>query len=255
MTDTRNVYIPLWNASKGVITSYLYSSPPPSQSENDEKKSARNILRHGPEIFSRDIQFIKDVNDELADMAEAGRRLLMICPIDFQSIDEDHLFLEYIVECQKVAATQRRYLIFMIKNLPAGVSETKTDKRVTDLKKYAYKVYGQTENSDDISFSIMQRSGFDAVGFSIDPDADEKKSMQLMESYARRALRAKIPELFLLNVTSLSLATAAVCSNYTYLGGAAIHAHVEKPDHIYRFENEHLFKDLMKDDVVSQGGK
>lgn len=84
------------------------------------------------------------------------------------------------------------------------------------------------------------------MGISLDRSIEEKRLMEMMDFYSQKAAQSGVRELFALNLSSLSLTTSAVCSGYACLGGKAIHRPVKSPDHIYRFENEHLFKGLQR---------
>jgi hypothetical protein len=97
-----------------------------------------------------------------------------------------------------------------------------------------------------INFQILRDSGIDGVGVvAVDKNRDETKTMELLNSFRKEALACKIHKTFVLNVTSLSLTTSAVCAGYDYLGGSGIHENVEKPDNVYRYRHEDLILGLI----------
>ena len=246
MSDNKP-YLPLWDAKQGAITSYLFS--PPAQDAQTPLEGMKAIAN-----AVRDMQTIQTIEKELAEMAESGRRLLIVCPVEYATLMGEASFLEFIGYCQAIPEEHKRYLIFLITSIPENPSQGQLGNRVGILKRHAHRVFGQTEASPDVNFYVLAKTGLDAVGFDISYDiAGEKVLMQLMDVYAREAQASEIKNLFILNISSLSLATSAICAGYRFLGGPAVHAPVQKPDHIYRFAHDHLFEDLIK--RINSAGK
>lgn len=240
-------YLPLWDSRKGAITSYLYC--PEKLLDNGNLLAAFNLFSQdlaAQDVFSEDLKSIRAVKKELHAMATSGRRLFVLCPVHYRTLKVEHYFLGYIGECRKIPEQQRQYLILVLLDLPGDIAQMEIERCVSELRKCARRVYAQTEISFDVDFQMLGKAGLDVVGICLDKSIEEKRVMEMMEFYSRKAEQSGVREIFAFNLSSLSLTTSAVCSGYTYLGGKAIHGLVKSPDHIYKFENEHLFKGLLK---------
>lgn len=254
MTQSGGMYLPLWYAPKAAITAYLYC---PQKLINKEKIqtpfSLSTVGLSESEIFSEDMKSIKVVMEELHAMAQSGRQFFVICPVHYQTLKKERFFLEYIGQCRKIPEERRRYLIFMLTDIPDNISQLDVKRCVSALKKAAYRVYGQIESSGDMNLHVLKDGGLDAIGFCLDSGMEEKILLKLIEFEAKSAIGSGLQNLFLLNVSTLSLATSAICSFYTYLGGMTIHKFVKNPEYIIRFKNEDLFNDLLKSQESNSG--
>ncbi len=247
MNDLEERFLPIWDARKGAITSYLYC--PEKLVSGGTIIPSFNLFSKrmdAHDVFNEDLASIRAVKKELHTMAAAGRRLFILCPVHYRTLKIEHHFLSFVGECRKIPEAQRQYLIFVLLDLPDNVAQIEIERCVRELKKYSRRIYGHTEISIDIDFRLFKDPGIESIGLCLDTETDEKQLMDMMDFYSRKAAQCGFRELFALNLSSLSLTTSAICSGYTYLGGKAIHGFVKNPDHVYRFENEHLFKGLLK---------
>lgn len=247
MAERPGQYLPLWHASKSAIASYLFCPQALIGGEDIQWPFSMVAAGFSPaDIFAQDMKSIRAVTKELHVMAQSGRRLFLVCPVHYQTLKTEHFFLEYVGQCRKIPEVQGRYLIFMVLGIPDDVSQLDLQRYVTTLKKSAYRVYGQVEEGGDVNVHVLKEGRLDAIGFCLSQKAEERVLIKLMEFQIRHAQASGFTDLFLLNVSTLSLATSAICSGYAYLGGKVVHKFVRSPDHILRFKNENLFDDIVR---------
>lgn len=255
MSGTEERYLPLWDARKGAITSYFYC--PEKLLDDGALRTPLSLFAQdlsAQDVFSEDLKSIRDVKKELHAMATSGRRLFVLCPVHYRNLKLEHYFLGYVGECRKIPEQQRQYLVLVLLDLPDDIAQVEIERCVSELRKCARRVYAQTDISLDVDFQMLKKVGLDSVGISLDKGIEEKRLMEMMDFYSRKAAQSGVGELFSLNLSSLSLTTSAVCSGYACLGGKAIHGLVKSPDHIYKFEKEHLFKGLLKKNETPASG-
>jgi hypothetical protein len=242
-------YIPLWDAKKNLLTTYLCVARR-GESEYgpmDDHEALFEGVSHA-EACDMDIKVLQEVMKELNHMEEDGRQMFIGCPVHYETLARDDGFTKYMMRCSGISPHQRRFLIFLLLDFPQELYEVNIQKFSFPLKGNCSALYAQLPiSSQTKNFSILHACKFDAVG--VYPKTIPVKEKALLESlttFCEKAKKANIKKTFMLGVPSLSVTTTVVCSDYDILGGTAIHKSVERPDSVYRYQYENLFVDLMK---------
>lgn len=115
---------------------------------------------------------------------------------------------------------------------------------MSSLRPYCRHVYVDVSHVNAADFAFIKPYRFDAASFSI--GTGESAFQNLLNGLAHaRALET--PRVICLDVSSLSLATTAVCEGAALLGGETIHSAVAAPDNLYRYQSGNLFIPLQND--------
>ena len=120
------------------------------------------------------------------------------------------------------------------------------------LRGYCRHVFAEVPLRWDINFSYFNNSGIDTVGVRVENTMPEKEIIKVVNGLGAKAKAVKISKTFILDVTSLSLTTSAICAGFDYISGPAIHDPVDKPDVVHKYQYQDLLAGLMpKEKVIS----
>lgn len=227
-------YAPLWDVQKGALTTYLCRAP---QSPAGKKALAGD---------ARDMALLETVIAELQRMSQEEQKFFIICPVRHETLYRNSDFKKYTALCQHMTAEQKKTLILMITDPLENLPKKSAYWFVSPLKGYCSSVFVEVPIKQKTDFFYFYQSGFDAMGISLRKmDAGESAKIDTMNAFGAQARAAMMPGTFVLDVSTLSLATSAACAGFRYLGGAAIHEDVPVPDKMYRYKHEDLLSGLV----------
>ena len=173
-------------------------------------------------------------------------KLFIACPVHYETLTRAESYEKYILECQKIPAEHKKFLVFMLLNLPDKLHKSNIQKFSIPLKSHCSLIFAQVPLNPKIDFSLIRECRFDAVGVRLKKvTGGEKKAIETLGSFTQHAKKSFINKVFAMDVTSLSITTSAVCAGIDYLGGPSIHKSVTKPNNIYRFMHQDLFADII----------
>ena len=75
----------------------------------------------------------------------------------------------------------------------------------------------------------------------------QKSTITNLEKFSQKAKKMLIDKVFVLDISTFSITTSAVCSDIELLGGPAIHDVVENPNDIYHFAHQNLFAKMLEE--------
>lgn len=226
----RCVYQPLWDVEKGALTTYLCEAE-----ENAAEMPG----------FRRDMRILETVLEELQAMAVDGRKLLIICPVRHETLYRQENFEQYRTLCESISPEQRALLVFMITDMRRDLMKMNGCWFLQALRGLGKYVFIDLPFHAHADFAALRQYRFDAAGFRLTAAADGGKTpFEMVHSCAAKAEALGIPRSFVLDVGTLSIATAAACNGVDFMGGEAVHGAVAAPDSIYRYRHENLFTGL-----------
>ncbi len=242
-------YVPLWDTKKNLLTTYLCLAQ--DHKVDDDPFDSHQSFFMGMSLPAKakwDLAILKRATNDLSHMSTDDRKLFLACPVHYETLSNAKNFNTYILECQKILPQQKKFLIFFVLNLPNNFTASNVQKFSNRLKTHCHHLFTQVPFNPNTDFSLIRECGFDAVGIRLKrSSSSEKKTIDMMDSFCQNAKKAFINKVFAMDVTSLSVATSATCSDFDFLAGPTIHEHVDTPDNIYRFQYEDLFEKLINE--------
>ncbi len=241
-------YIPLWDTSKNILSTYVCLPYEGKQKPEDAFDSYEYLFsgRNLAFTIDTDLEVIRHVRNELAEMAEGQWKFFIVCPVHYETLTKDKSNAKYIVECQKIPDDQKKYLIFLVTGLPKKLQDRNAEKYFAPLKNHCISMFAQVPLNLSIDFFLLQKWHFDTVGVRLkQTNRTETKTIEMLNKFSHKVQNTLIKKLFLMDVKSLSITTSAVCAGYHLLSGDMIHEAVRKPDKVFRFAHQDLFADLI----------
>ena len=245
-------YAPLWDVKKNLLTTYLCLAQGNKPEEDPFDNHEAFFIGVAPSVKAQlDLKILKTAIRDLAEIIDANRKLFIACPVHYETLTRAESYEKYILECQKIPAEHKKFLVFMLLNLPDTLHESNIQKFSVPLKKHCSSIFAQVPLNPKMDFALIRECRFDAVGVRLKKvTGSEKNMIETLESFSQKAKGSLISKIFVLDVTSLSVTTSAVCADIDFLGGSSIHESVDKPNNIYRFMHQDLFADMLADKDV-----
>lgn len=245
-TDLHYAYMPLWDVRRNALTTYLCFLRSAGKNTFDSFKGIYDGQTAGTKL-ALDVKMLEFVRNELESMEKDGRQLLIACPVQHETLYRFESYETYKELLQDIPAEHRQYLIFLVTGTAEEISLKDPYWFAAPLRAYCRHVFAEVPLRRDINFNYLTNSGVDVVGIQLNRSTvPEQEIISILNGFGAKAKAFKIPQTFVLGVSSLSLTTSAVCAGFSYLGGTAIHGDVAKPDIIHRYKNEDLLSNLIQ---------
>lgn len=240
-------YLPLWDVRRNALTTYLCLAR--GSANNSNLFDAYKALYKGQSGENKealDLNILKTVKTELASMEKDGRKLLIACPVQHETLHSFESYERYKQIIQRIPPAQRQYLVFYVMNMNDNLPPKNAYWFAAPLRQFCRHVFAEIPLRRDINFNYLRSTGVDVAGVRLDGImGSEQETINLMMAFCTKAKTLKIPMTFVLGVTSLSLTTSAVCATFDFVGGPAVHDEVERPDTVHRYRYEDLISGLI----------
>lgn len=241
-------YLPLWDTKKGALSTYLCLAK--NDTETDNYFEAQQKLYEDKDrgtITSTDITILRSVGKELAEMAKDGRKFFIACPVHHETVYHMDNFEAYKKALSDMPLEHRKYLLLFVMNDKDTQPPKNSYWFAKPLRTLCPHIFADIPLRRDINFNYLHEASVDVAGVRLNKDSmSEQEAIPLLNALSAKAKAAKIRKTFVFDVKSLSITTSAVCAGFDFLGGAAIHAPVEKPDSVHRYHHADLVKQLSK---------
>jgi hypothetical protein len=240
-------YLPLWDVPRSALTAYLCLAY--IKSSNNQLTSHKNFYQKlsVSQKVSLDIRTLQHVMAELASMEKDGRKLLVACPVHYDTVYHFENYERYKQILEIMPESQKQFLVFVIMNMAESMPPKNAYWFAAPLRAFGRHVFAEVPLRRDVNFNYLRNTGVDVVGVRIDESTGtEQEIISILNGFSAKAKSFKIPRTFVLGISSLSLTTSAVCAGFDFLGGPAIHDAVEKPDIIHRYRHEDLLSTLIE---------
>ncbi|MFH1157517.1 MAG: hypothetical protein V1721_01320 [Pseudomonadota bacterium] len=227
-------YAPLWDVQKGAITTYLCHAPRALSGSASLSKD------------SQDMAMLETVIAELQRMSQEDQKFFIICPVRHETLYRNRGFKKFTALCLHLTPEQKKFLMLMIVDPLENLPKKNAYWFVSPLKGYCNSVSIEVPARQKTDFLYFYQNGFDAIGIKLGKmEAGEPVKIDMMNAFGTQAKNVMISETFVLDISTLSLATSAACAGFRYLGGTAIHEDVPKPDKMYRYKYENLLSGIV----------
>ncbi|GEM_PF-1563042 len=244
-------YTPLWDVRRNALTTYLCLAR-----ETRDKRTvfeAHRALYAGQPSENRiaiDQKILDAVMVELSSMEKDGRKLLIACPVQYETLHHFESYELYKESLMRIPVTQRQFLVFYIMNMEGGMPPKNAYWFAAPLRQFCRHVFAEIPLRRDINFNYLRNTGVDVAGVRLDgTKRSEQETINLMTAFCSKAKILKMPMTFVLGVPTLSLTTSAVCATFDFLGGPAVHEEVARPDTIHRYRYEDLLSGLINQET------
>jgi hypothetical protein len=248
LAELRYFYIPLWDVHHGALTTYICM--PQFDEDAESGFQAYEDFYRAQSTADRvllDMRMLQSIIEELATMERENRRFFVICPVHFETLSYLENMQAYKDMCQHIPVEQRKFLIFMVADMPNGSAMNEPFHFISPLKNFSSHVFSRNTLDVNINFQLLKDSGIDGIGVSAFSEIHtEEEALNALNNFCAKARLNKIAKTFVLDISSLSMTTSSVCAGFDYLGGSGIHANVARPDNVYRYKHEDLISDLIK---------
>ncbi|MGZ9097663.1 MAG: hypothetical protein ACXW30_05140 [Micavibrio sp.] len=241
-------YSPLWEIRRNALTSYLcLAHSPAAQGSLFQAYKSLYAHRnpHGKAVL--DNRILAAVAAELERMAADGRKLLLICPVQHETLYLMENYESFKNQLLKIPPAQRQYLILLVMNIEDAAPPKNAYWFAAPLRQYCRHVFAEIPLRRDINFNYLRNSGVDVAGVRLDRETSEQETISLLNAFCIKSKSLKIAKTFILDVSTLSLATSAACAGFDFLGGAVIdETRYPRPQEIRRYRAEDLVSHLLK---------
>lgn len=242
------IFMPIWDVKRLALTTYIcmIKTYDTGLYPFRAHKDVFNNLPHSKST-RYDLKVLQRVIDELQEMQKDGRTLFVCCPVHYETLVRNSSFQEYEVLCQKIPEDMRKFVFFLVFNLPESLHRSSLSGFVGPLKNFCRYVCVEVPFSTNVDFETLRVAGVDSAGLNISTITGNKSVIdQKLKQFVEKAKKNFIPFVFILGVSDTKFVTSAVVSYFDFVGGPAIHTHVKKPDKVYKFRYDDLYRGIVQ---------
>lgn len=245
-------YVPLWEVKKKLLTTYLCLAQDNQLMDDPFDGHEMLFIGQPTSVKTRlDIQILNTVMRELEDMLGGNHKVSIACPVHYETLINPESHEKYILKCQKIPKDHKKFLIFLVWGLPETIHDSNVRKFFGALKNHGQAMYAQLPLNPKIDFHALSSWHFDVIGVRLKKaTGGERQMISRLNEFSQNAKKVLIKKVFALDVVSLSVTTSAVCADFDFLGGPAIHEQVPKPNRAYHFIHQDLFADLFVEKTI-----
>lgn len=237
----RDVYQAIWNVRSKMITSY--AAFPLRHLPDGSVRAGKSILGADAGfamVAALDAFMLRRSIDRLHEIMTAGQRILLVLPIHFTTVDNQTLFLPYRQELSVLSEDQRKYVVIEVLCAPDTLPGFRIKDVIARLRPFARCVLARLP-SNSAFIHPWAEGGVLGVGFSVgDERLSEKQFMERMDTFVAQAEKDGV-HAYIHDLSTASLAMAAVAAGFRYVGGDAILPESDVPRPIEPFECQNIF--------------
>jgi len=240
-------YMPLWDVKRGALTTYICLANDTGNSPDlfETHKAIYSSL-NAEGRAAADIQILEHVRKELALMDDEGRKLLIVCPVNYETLFNFESYEVYKEYLQLIPDMQRQFLILLILKPETNLNLKDAYWFIPAIKSQCRWFFAEVPLKYGVHFQSLKTIGIDGAGVLLDKTVMEQKAINILGNFSNTAKAHKVSLTFVLGASSLSMTTSSVCAGFDYLGGSAIHEPVPKPDTIHKYKHEDILSALIK---------
>ena len=227
------LYWPVWNVRSNALLAFL------PERLTDRVFDRLEETDDPARTLELDFASLYDIACNYERLEVEDKRFPVICPVHFATLASSRVRREYLAFCEALPKCWRSFLTYEVISAPSDVTPIRVQAIVRSLKPLGRGVYWRADLQAP-HLPDLEYTGIDALGQKLDESlADESEMMKCLDAFARKMKGLRI-ETFLHGVPSRSLAINAFCANFSYISGEAVHAKVDRLDHLRSFEPGHL---------------
>ena len=243
-------YKPMWNSEKNMLNNFLCLSHPKGGSGEDtggDFDSYKALYNRRPlaEKTALDIRMLEKVISDYNPDNHRGKKMYILCPVQHETVYNFGSYEEYRTVCQKIPASLRQYLVFVVTNSEHYSMPAKdTYWFISLLKNFSSAILIDLPIKENVNFAVLKNSGADGIGFRIGEfETHQEETMRLLTNFVAKAHLFKIKHNFAFDVPNEAVAHKLVEMGFTYLSGDTISENVPLPvNGLVSPSEEHLRK-------------
>lgn len=241
-------YRPIWDVKRNALNTFLCMASPEGSSEQCLQVHSRLYEQLSPQQQAAlDFQLLRITIAQVAKVVESGKKMLVGCPLQHQSLHNYAFYIQFRELLQKIPQEHRGYFIFYIMDVDKTLPVKDAYWFVMNLKHYARFVFAEVPLRHDINFTYLRKRHVDAVGFRLDQIISRKLSTdRMMNLFQLRASAMKIPMTFVFGITVVDSVASTAVVKYDYVCGDIIRKPVPEPDKVEPFRNDDLLLKMVK---------
>ena len=247
-TGLEFMYEPLWNVASDAVGTYRCI--PTRVNEEGELLVGDDALKStkdAPEISLSwrtnmlDWNCLNWVRKDLErNCGDRETNFLAAAPIHFSTLADGAVRAEYIELCRSFSDDMCRFLVFELVGVDPRVYHEALLRAVILLKPYGRAII-LNRPIEHSNFKNVETIGLHSVGPDLSLYRGKEESLQKkMEEYVERANQSGF-KTYIAGLSSTSMATAAICAGFDFVGGPAIAMLTDRPSGIVDFKLENLF--------------
>lgn len=246
-------YQPLWEVKRNAITTYLCEALDVTNKRNlfnAYNSTSNQTMQHK---LSLDLEILKNTLRELELMEKEGRKVLISCPVQYQTLHGFESYQQYKNVLQTIPDYHRQFLIFHVVDTEENMPIKETYWFAKPLRQFCRFVFAEVPLRRDINFSFLQKTGVNVAGVRLrDNVEDEAEMIRMLNSFTTRAKSLNIPQTFIFGANTLSIATSAVCAGFDFIGGKSILNKQTKPGGVQQFHVGNLVNGMLKEGMINE---
>lgn len=167
---------PLWDARNQAVTTYICAPRAIACADAPEARLTPDDLTQRERGMVEMAGLMKGVGS-LSKFVEAGDRFLLCMPFSFGTLSSPHGRMEFVRTCRGLPAAYRQYLMFLLADVPLGVTHSRLSELALVLKPYGRIVAcvpGGCRN-----FAAYNGHGFSGLAFDLaraDGDSERRRA-------------------------------------------------------------------------------
>lgn len=229
---------PVWNVRQGVVSAFrcVYLSP-----DTRMRTLGESLTAEAEQVASdahNDALLLAHVIGEWSKLP-IGAVCLLIVPVHYGTLAGAGVRRRYLEIAGGMPERLRKFLVFEITHLPAGLMPERLQDITRYLKRFCRMTTALTAINFD-QFRVIAKAEI-AIVSCVAEGSSERRLFELMDKYAEGATAQQLqPGIY--GVRSPSLTTGAIGAGFVYVGGEAIRSLGEAPVGFFKFEMVDVYR-------------
>jgi hypothetical protein len=235
------VYRPIWDCSRQVVLTYLCQPSVPTPDEPSRGHSLCMAPGSEGDQSLLDLIVLREATAHVQTLHRAGFRLLIACPVHFNTIAVSRHWTEFSRILQATHADVLRDIAFLVTGISEGLPSARLAvelPKLTARTRYTFAVLSSAE----APLKKFANTGLHALGVEIGRAQTSHQQIAEQLQWVSNQARGIGLESFALGVRSTSIALQAIESGQRYLEGEAVMAAAKEPRHAYVHDLQDLYR-------------
>lgn len=230
-------YRPVWSPKKGMVVIHRASlDEETAQRALEQLDSLSSPDEMLDVLFDLDCVVFGRAVASLHSLVSVGGRTQLIVPVQFNSINIAARRKTYLDLCEDCPAAYRRYLLFEIRDVPAGTPRTRIMEHAAALKRFAHGILVELSSANAIELLIEPGAAIMGVATQADQFlADSADFQSLLKRFVAEA-RSRNLRVFLHGARTIAVVRAASAAGIDFIDGAPIANCSREPKTIYPWQ-------------------
>ncbi len=238
--NTVHHFEPLWDARNQAITTYMCVPQSITAAETPDTPVAMSDLNVRERTTIELAGLVKGVGF-MSKFVEAGDRFLLCVPISFETLCSPYGRTEFTGICRGLPATYRQYLIFLLTDVPLGVTHSRLSDLAVVLKPFGRIIASVASGCRN--FTSYTGHGFSGLALDLAKGGNDIERKRADIVYIGAAGHNTGWGSALINFDDQQLVSAVNAADYRFLHGKLVAQPVSEPRRMTRLLASSVFPD------------